>query len=286
MSILQLSPADFTPQSILPLLIPLTALAALAILIILGVFRPRKILGPPRLSPGESPRILIATLGFALAVWAFSMLALDVCHGWRLKVHGQPPTTPLSNAETVLYGAGTDIAVLIAILASTANRTQGPRRMGVTFSRFPGGLLRGLFAIILVFPLILIVDAVTQSALTWLHKSPPPHDLLEILKTHPAPWLRAADVFSACVIAPIAEEMFFRGLLQTALRYLLNRPWIAVLLTAAAFAVVHRWWTWPQIFFLGICLGYAYERTGNLWISITMHALFNVTSMWLFVHYG
>jgi membrane protease YdiL (CAAX protease family) len=80
--------------------------------------------------------------------------------------------------------------------------------------------------------------------------------------------------------------MFFRGLVQTFLRYLLYRPWLAVFLTAALFAMVHPWWTWPEIFFLGISLGYVYERTGNLWMSITMHSLFNLTSIWLFVHFG
>jgi membrane protease YdiL (CAAX protease family) len=31
----------------------------------------------------------------------------------------------------------------------------------------------------------------------------------------------------------------------------------------------------PLIFVLSLCLGYAYERTGNLWVPITIHALFN-----------
>lgn len=278
--------ADSTIHQFLSPVLPMAAAAALAVTVAIGVFRPRTILGPQRLSPGESPRVLISTIGFALAAWALSLLALSACHQWLLKMHNQPQTAPLSNSETVLYGAAMDAAVLAGIFAMTLNRPDGFRRMGINLSRFPRGLLGGIFAMAVVFPLIFYVDALTQMVLNWLHKTPPPHDLLQILKTHPAPWLSMADVLSACVIAPLAEEMFFRGLIQTALRYLLNRPWPAVFLTAAMFALVHHWWTWPQIFFLGICLGYVYERTGNLWMSIAMHALFNVTSMWLFVHFG
>jgi membrane protease YdiL (CAAX protease family) len=34
---------------------------------------------------------------------------------------------------------------------------------------------------------------------------------------------------------------------------------------------------------LSLCLGYAYERTGNLWAVMTMHAMFNTTSTVLYL---
>jgi membrane protease YdiL (CAAX protease family) len=54
--------------------------------------------------------------------------------------------------------------------------------------------------------------------------------------------------------------------------------WAAIVLTSVAFALVHEAWTWPLIFLLSLCLGYAYERTSNLWVPITIHALFNTVS--------
>ena len=41
------------------------------------------------------------------------------------------------------------------------------------------------------------------------------------------------------------------------------------------FAGVHQPWTLPPIFVLSVCLGLAYERTGNLWVPVVMHAAFN-----------
>src|SRR5581483_7930761 len=40
-------------------------------------------------------------------------------------------------------------------------------------------------------------------------------ELLKILGESPAPWLKVAIAVSAVIVAPLAEEMLFRGYLQT-----------------------------------------------------------------------
>ena len=60
--------------------------------------------------------------------------------------------------------------------------------------------------------------------------------------------------------------------------------WQAVLLTSLAFALFHPLWMAPLIFVLAICLGYAYERTGNLWVTIAMHAIFNTCNTLIFLN--
>jgi hypothetical protein len=63
--------------------------------------------------------------------------------------------------------------------------------------------------------------------------------------------------------------------------------WAAVLVTAAVFAGVHRVPAFfPPLFVLAVGLGYAYERTGNLWVSMTTHALFNSLQIVLFLMWG
>ena len=206
-------------------------------------------------------------------------------HQARLKRQGQPATATLSESETVIFGGASELAVLTTMLVATfSTRTDGIRQTGINLRRIPRGVLGGILGIAIVLPLIFYVDGFTEWACQHWKQANPPHELLEILKNHPPTWLRAADVISAGLIAPIAEEMFFRGLLQTLIRNLFKNSWAAIIISAAAFAMVHHWYTWPQIFFLGFCLGYAYERTGNLWASITMHALFNLTSIWMFTH--
>jgi membrane protease YdiL (CAAX protease family) len=113
------------------------------------------------------------------------------------------------------------------------------------------------------------------------------HPLLEELTSATARQqyaIIAAVVASAVVVAPLTEELLFRGLLQTALSAGL-RPlgvrvsrWAAVILTSAAFAVMHPAWSMPVIFVLSLFLGWLYEKTGNLWMVIFVHALFNAVS--------
>jgi membrane protease YdiL (CAAX protease family) len=58
---------------------------------------------------------------------------------------------------------------------------------------------------------------------------------------------------------------------------------IAIVGTSLVFTCVHPMWSWPPIFVLSVVLGFAYERTGNLWVPIAMHAVFNgtMTSLYL-----
>jgi hypothetical protein len=77
------------------------------------------------------------------------------------------------------------------------------------------------------------------------------------------------------VIAPIAEEMFFRGILYPAVKRA-GFPRLALWGTALIFAGVHlNLVTFVPLVVLALGLTLLYERTDNLWAPITAHALFN-----------
>ena len=59
--------------------------------------------------------------------------------------------------------------------------------------------------------------------------------------------------------------------------------WAAIVLTSLLFAAVHPPFSIPIIFVLAVGLGYLYERTGNLWAPIFVHAAFNSISLILFL---
>ena len=88
-----------------------------------------------------------------------------------------------------------------------------------------------------------------------------------------------ALLVSAVVVAPILEEMIFRGLVQSALRSLLG-PWATVIVASTLFAALHYgaadWVTLPGLLVLALILGWLYERTGSLWPGIIAHAGFNL----------
>jgi len=77
------------------------------------------------------------------------------------------------------------------------------------------------------------------------------------------------------VVAPIAEEVFFRGFVFAGLRQRFRLvPALAV--SAALFAVAHLTPTsWPPLFVLGVLFALLYEQTRSIWPAVIMHGLIN-----------
>jgi membrane protease YdiL (CAAX protease family) len=90
------------------------------------------------------------------------------------------------------------------------------------------------------------------------------------------PWVA---VLAIVVLAPIAEEVFFRGVVFNA--FLRERgPRMAYVGSAAMFAVIHlSVVALLPIFLLGLALAWVYDRTGNLIAPIVMHAVVNGISV-------
>lgn len=79
------------------------------------------------------------------------------------------------------------------------------------------------------------------------------------------------------IIPAIAEEFFFRGVMQRLLLQMLHRaPWVAIIITAVIFSAIHMEWLdfIPRVI-LGFLLGALYYLSGNLWLPIIGHFLNN-----------
>jgi len=103
------------------------------------------------------------------------------------------------------------------------------------------------------------------------------HPVLERVRHSRDPWELFLLVVQAFLVAPVAEEFVYRGVLMMTL---LKEIGIigALVLSSAIFAVVHLP-TEPQavisLFLLGMALGYIAYRTRSLLAPIIAHALFN-----------
>jgi hypothetical protein len=88
--------------------------------------------------------------------------------------------------------------------------------------------------------------------------------------------------FFGILIAPVLEELFFRGMLFPTLRRGMGTV-IAVLLTAAAFAAIHgaqlgyAWAPILSIFVVGLALTMVRERTDSVAASVLTHSGYNFT---------
>lgn len=81
------------------------------------------------------------------------------------------------------------------------------------------------------------------------------------------------------IVAPLSEEIFFRGFLFKGIEYSRFGAVGAVILTSLAWAIMHLQYDMYGIFALllgGLLLGYARLKSGSLYVPIAMHALQNL----------
>jgi membrane protease YdiL (CAAX protease family) len=82
-------------------------------------------------------------------------------------------------------------------------------------------------------------------------------------------------VFSAVILAPVLEEMLFRGFLQTSLENNLNIK-VAVIVTSIIFAIFHAYpWVLLQIFIIAIVMGVMAWKSNSIIPSIIVHLINN-----------
>ena len=82
-----------------------------------------------------------------------------------------------------------------------------------------------------------------------------------------------AVLITVGVIAPIAEEMIFRGVLYSWFRSRFNIP-LAIFLNAGLFGLIHFGYPLPLmalVALMGAVFAWSFERTGSLWVPIVLH---------------
>ncbi len=95
-------------------------------------------------------------------------------------------------------------------------------------------------------------------------------------------WFGATGmIVLAGIVVPIAEELFFRGMLY---RWMRSRwsVWLASVVSSLLFAIVHiELATALPVFVLGMVLALVYEHSRSLWTSILIHCVNNLIAIGL-----
>ena len=78
------------------------------------------------------------------------------------------------------------------------------------------------------------------------------------------------------LLAPLAEELVFRGAILRALLQWCSKPWVGIALSALFFAVAHmNPAQFPHAFLIGLLLGWMYYRTDSIIPGIVYHWINN-----------
>lgn len=97
---------------------------------------------------------------------------------------------------------------------------------------------------------------------------------------------KLAGFITVCILAPIFEEILFRGILLRGLLQYGVSPIIAIALSSFLFGFAHlNPWQFLGAGFLGAIFGFVYYRTKSLWLVMFLHALNNIVSFIMMTKY-
>lgn len=100
-------------------------------------------------------------------------------------------------------------------------------------------------------------------------------DLPELIAAGMPAWIVVSFALASVVVAPVAEELFFRGYVHGVFRF--RFPGHAVFWSSALFAFVHFYVIHLiPVFLIGVILAVLYERRGSLVAPIVAHAFSNL----------
>lgn len=188
----------------------------------------------------------------------------------------EPPTIQ-ANQTALALGLATTLALnvlLVGVVAVVTRHEMGALagRLGLTgFS--VGGLWRPGLAVVGCYVMVAayatLVDVLDIGVLQ--PESTVPFEIVRERLT-----LVLAGV-AVIVAAPLAEEIFYRGLIFGGLQRW--GFWPAALISGAVFSGVHLDpGSLIPFFIIGVTLAWLFWRRGNLWESVAFHVLFNAVS--------
>lgn len=225
-----------------------------------------------------------------LLIW-FGATQITVSITRKLLTDLQPWQSAFVENLVLCFGAIIVIAVIIFLAEiSFARRLKG---FGLSIKTIHKDFIAGAVNLLCIWPLVMLTITATillGKLICGQDFQVQRHEELELITAHPQLPLRVLIVVVAVVIAPLIEELLFRGLFQTMIRSFFeirnskpeirNRAWAAILITSVLFAMAHaNPGHWPALFVIGICMGYAYEKSGSLFRPVFIHSFFNAATI-------
>ena len=231
---------------------------------------------------GDSRAPVAVFKGNCANVWPGVWFSL----GWLvLLIAGGIPWTfllglldPFRGGAAVLVGMGAASLPLIVVAA-----TAFPRQAWGDPFRWPRPFPPAKLLVLSLLGLVGVelFDAGYSQVVEWITHKPFPVQMAvplirEALQTNPV-----TLVLSVVFLAPLAEEVLFRGLLFGALSRWLSARW-TIILTAVIFALIHMQAIYfLPLFLVGLLCGWARHKTGSVALPVLLHVLNNGSSVLL-----
>ncbi len=141
-----------------------------------------------------------------------------------------------------------------------------------------------ILKVVLVFALLSLVSVSVVAYFTqqWLQNIWPelkPQDMVETFQSSGALDIKLLVILTAVIVAPLSEEILFRGFVYGVLKRYTDAPF-AALASSLMFAIIHmHLGSLLPLCMLAVLFCIAYEITGCLLVPMLLHMIFNGTSL-------
>jgi hypothetical protein len=171
------------------------------------------------------------------------------------------------------------VAWLLMLFFFGQHRIGWREALGFRGPQLPSALLLAALVVIILLPVALGLQQVSAVVLTKLGWQPEDQLAVTLLANTKSWGMRIYLGAFAVVLAPVAEEFIFRGMLYPFVKQL-GWPRLAWFGVSFAFALIHYdAATFVPLFVLALALTWLYEKTDNLLAPIAAHSLFNAVNL-------
>lgn len=213
------------------------------------------------------PELILVYLGIVLSGLLFGFISEEIVS--LILALGLPPTemTFYSTAYIFQFTATVFMVLLLSVFVNNAKLSDLGLRNTSWSNYWRYGILGGLLLMLLVLLLGLPIN--------YLKPDISPQAFEEMLRSISGVSEFIILLLMGAVLAPISEELFYRGMIYPVARDYLGPLWGAIA-AGLIFGLAH-WDLWRSIPLAvgGAVLCYFYEKTGSIFVTMLAHGVWN-----------
>ncbi len=215
---------------------------------------------------------IVVFLGVLAAIFAIAAVELSMNGGDLGTMSENDMVGAFANVSSDYVGIVTVLqTVLIVAMVWILTRPKGGLSRSVMLALEPIGLKPLLKWTAIVFVSVFVLTEVPQMFVDIGQKQ-----ALEWVKVLSPVWLAFVLLV---ILAPLSEELLFRGFIYGGLSQSAIGPIGTILITSVVWTLIHVQYTWlimSQVFIYGVVFGIARWKSGSLWPPMFAHAIINL----------
>ena len=262
-----------------PTLISVQAASGLALVLFFVAFvekSRRAVTLPPRLPLGKVavwPYVTGDLLGIGAVAGVFYLLAVG-----NAVVAGGTKEVSISY-DAVLFSIGFLFVMALVCFFITARRIRPVSWLGLRWKESPWIVLIAPGTVMAMWAFFAGLQGLGYMDLMDRLGVDKVQDTVAVFQEEQDVVLLSLMAFAAVVVAPVCEEIIFRGYLYPVAKRFAG-PWVAALCNALLFSAAHGSLSaLLPLFAFGLVLVLIYEMTGSIWAPMAVHFVFNAATV-------